>query len=90
LQTGHLFAVTLIFPKGFEIASSTPVEFTIKSSHPQYPVLKARIIQTPRPVPAPSTPPSPHALAKPPFPGPVYELAVSSEFGCARQGLMLI
>jgi hypothetical protein len=46
-QPGHIFFVTLIFPKGFKIASDVPVEFTVNSSHPKYPVLRAGIHQTP-------------------------------------------
>jgi hypothetical protein len=48
-QPGHLFIVSLIFLRGFEAPAGAPVEFSVKSSHPQYPVIKAPVTWVPRP-----------------------------------------
>jgi len=59
---GKLFTATLTFPEGFEAPQGTPVAFTVKSSHPRYPVIKVPIMQMPRPVLPPT---SPHAAVTP-------------------------
>jgi hypothetical protein len=62
---GKMFTATLTFPEGFEAPANTPIAFSIKSSHPRYPVLKVPVIQMPRPV-APLPPTAPHAAVEKP------------------------
>ncbi|MCX6925667.1 MAG: hypothetical protein NT154_21020, partial [Verrucomicrobia bacterium] len=50
------FAVALNFPAGFEIAQGEKVELSIKSNHPQFPIIRVPIVQPPRPTP-PVVPP---------------------------------
>jgi hypothetical protein len=70
LQPGRLFTVTLIFPQGFHIAQGEKAELTLKSNHPQYPVISVPVFQTARPTPAPvpSRSPMPRPAAVPPLP----------------------
>ena len=49
-QPGRLFNVTLVFPRGFDPAAGPPIEFSVKSSHPKYPVIRAPINLAPRQV----------------------------------------
>jgi hypothetical protein len=63
LNPGKVFTVTVIFPKDFEITSEIPVELSMKSTHPKYPVIRAPVTQAPRP-PAPPAAPT-HAAATP-------------------------
>jgi len=52
-QPGKVFTATLSFPPGFQIAQGQPVEFTAKTTLPQYPVIKVPVIQmVPPPQPA--------------------------------------
>jgi hypothetical protein len=55
LNPGKVFDVTVIFPKDFEITSDIPVELSLKSTHPKYPVIRAPVTQAPHPpaIPAP-------------------------------------
>jgi len=46
---GHLFTATLTFPQGFELPEGDKAEFTVKTSNPQFPVLKVPITQMKRP-----------------------------------------
>jgi hypothetical protein len=48
-EPGRLFTVTLVFPRGFEPPPGAPLEFSAKSSHPQYPLIKAPVTSVPRP-----------------------------------------
>jgi hypothetical protein len=73
LNPGKVFSVTVIFPKDFEITSEIPVELSLKSTHPKYPVIRAPVTQAPRP-PAPPTPPA-HAELKPPLTLPAPQTA---------------
>lgn len=50
LEPGRAFNVEVSFPPGFEIAPGQNVEFSVKSSHPEFPVIKVPISQLPRPV----------------------------------------
>jgi len=43
LKPGKIFQAALMFPKGFQI--TTPVEFTVKTSDPRQPVLRAPVVQ---------------------------------------------
>jgi len=60
-QPGRLYTATLTFPQGFEIAQGQQVEFTVKSNHPQYPVLKIPVTQMARPAQPPVVPVKPSA-----------------------------
>ncbi len=51
-QPGRFFTVALTFPAGFDIPQGQKIEFTVKTTHPQFPVLKVPIMQLPRPMPA--------------------------------------
>jgi hypothetical protein len=48
-QPGRLFTATLVFPRGYQPAPGAPVEFTAKTSHPQYPIIRAMVNAVPRP-----------------------------------------
>ena len=71
---GRTFTATLSFPEGFEVPAGTPVELSLKSTHPRHAVIKVPVTQMPRPVvippqqPAviPTTPVTPPAAAKTP------------------------
>ncbi len=62
-QPGRSFTATLTFPEGFQIAQGQQVELTIKSSHPQYPLLKVPVVHLQRPgaTPVPTIVPLPAA-----------------------------
>ena len=69
-QPGRYFTLTVTFPKGFEIIQGEKIELSVKSNHPQFPVIKVPILQPPRPVataaPGQVVPPtSPPAAAQP-------------------------
>ena len=74
LQPGKTFTATLKIPEGFEVAQGQKLEFSVKTSHPQFPLIKVPITQMQRPVPPPVPPgvqikPVPSAaLAKPAAP----------------------
>src|SRR5207249_588845 len=51
-EPGRKFVATLSFPEGFEIPQGQQVEFTVKSTHPQFPLIKVPIVQPPRPATA--------------------------------------
>jgi hypothetical protein len=65
-QPGRYFSLTVTFPAGFEIAPGDAVELSLKSNHPQFPVIKVPVQHPPRPTPtaasgrvlSPVTPPS--------------------------------
>jgi hypothetical protein len=52
IQAGRSFTVTLTFPAGFEIAQGEKVELSVKSNHPQLPLIKVPVIQPQRPAPS--------------------------------------
>lgn len=52
LQPGRFFTLTVSFPPGFEVPPGENVELTVKSNHPQFPVLKVPVRQPPRAAPA--------------------------------------
>lgn len=54
---GRYFTLTVTFPAGFEITQDEKVELSVKSNHPQFPVIKIPILQPPRPAPT-VTPPA--------------------------------
>ena len=61
---GHSFVIMLTFPQGFEFPAGQPLEFSVKSNHPQFPLIKVPIVQAPRPVTVAVRPPQ--ASPKPP------------------------
>jgi hypothetical protein len=50
LQAGRYYTLVLTFPAGFEVPPGQPVELSVRSDHPQYPLLKVPITQ-PQPPP---------------------------------------
>lgn len=50
-QPGRYSSLTVTFPAGFEIAPGETVELSLKSNHPQLPVIKVPVQQSPRPTP---------------------------------------
>ena len=48
LQPGRSYSAILTFPQGFEVTPGQPVQFSVKSSNPQFPVIKVPIIQLPK------------------------------------------
>ena len=58
---GRYFTIQLDFPQGFEIAQGAKAEFTVKSDHPRYPVIKVPITQAPKTAAVP-TPPHPEII----------------------------
>jgi hypothetical protein len=67
LQPGRYFSVTLTFPAGFELAPGKSAELSLKSNHPQFPVIKVPIL---RPPPAAPTA-GPGRVLPPARPSPV-------------------
>lgn len=49
-QPGRYFTLTVNFPSGFEIAPGGKIELSVKSNHPQFPVIKVPVQQPPRSV----------------------------------------
>jgi len=49
IQPGRYFTLTVSFPAGFEIPQGEKVEVSVKSNHPQFPMIKVPVIQPPRP-----------------------------------------
>ena len=71
-QPGKVFTATLSFPQGFQIEQGQQVEFTAKTTHPEFPTIKVPIVQMPPPpqpvaVPAPAKAPT-GSVAPPPTP----------------------
>jgi len=52
-QPGHYFSVLLKFPAGFELPAGRPGNFTLKTTHPQMPLIKVPIYQPLRPTKVP-------------------------------------
>lgn len=48
-QPGHQFSVNLAFPRGYQPPAGAPVEFSVKTSHPQFPLLHAPLNAIARP-----------------------------------------
>lgn len=64
-QPGRYYTLTVNFPAGFELAPGAPVELSVKSSHPQFPIIKVPVSQPPRPAPPVLPPGAPAAPASP-------------------------
>ena len=79
IQPGRQFALTIGFPAGYQVPPGTPTELTIKSSHPQYKLIKIPIYQAvsppsfvaPKPAPQPLSGPSQAIAAPKPAPQPI-------------------
>lgn len=78
IEPGRQFSLTVVVPSDFTIAPEDKVELTLKSSHPQFPVIKVpiRMQETPAAAvpprfpaaptrPAPPAPPAPTAVSQP-------------------------
>lgn len=52
LEPGRAFNVMVRFPAGFVVEQGKPAEISLKSSHPDYPVLKVPVTQPPPPAAA--------------------------------------
>jgi hypothetical protein len=85
VQPGSAFTATLIFPQGFQAPPGQPVEMSVKSSNPKFPLVKVQVLQMPRPAPQAPPPiqaaptPATAPLVKPivtPAPPPVRPTAV--------------
>jgi hypothetical protein len=61
-QPGHSYEAVLTFPEGYKLPEYPQAEFTVKTSHPQFQVIKVPIIQLPKPV-QPLTPNRPPQAA---------------------------
>ena len=61
MTPGKTFNATLNFPQGFQVAQGQQVEFTVKSSNPQFPVIKVPVMQMQAAVVPPPPPPTPPA-----------------------------
>lgn len=70
INPGHTYSVVFSFPAGFEVPQGQHAMFTVKSSHPQFPVIKIPIMQAPRPAMAP-VPGAPNNLSRPTALSPV-------------------
>jgi hypothetical protein len=69
LQPGHYFNALLTFPDGFELARGEQLQFSVKSSLPNHPLIEVPIMQIPRPAVAPPPMPQP-AVAPRVLPAP--------------------
>jgi hypothetical protein len=49
IEAGRSFALTANFPAGFEIAQGQKIEVSVKSNHPQFPIIKVPVVQPARP-----------------------------------------
>ncbi len=57
LQPGRACQVTLDFPTGFEVKPGVSAALSVKTSHPQYPVVRVPILRGSQPVPPPPSQP---------------------------------
>jgi len=48
-QPGRFFNLSVDFPAGFEVKAGQPVEVSVKSNHPKFPLIKVPVIQPQRP-----------------------------------------
>ena len=73
IQAGRQYALTVGFPAGYQVAAGIPAELTVKSSHPQYKLIKIPIVQ-PAAAPQPAIA-APKLAPLPPVYGQTPELA---------------
>jgi hypothetical protein len=62
---GQVYTATLTFPEGYEIPQGQQLEFSIKSNHPKFPVIKVPVTQMPRPAQPPVVSIKPGSPANP-------------------------
>jgi len=62
VQPGHMFTLALSFPAGFQIQPDHPVEASVKSNNPKFPLIKVPVYQM---APRPPAPPQPAPAAQP-------------------------
>jgi hypothetical protein len=45
IQPGRVFSLMVNFPEGFEVTPGKEVEVSVRSNHPQFPLIKVPVIQ---------------------------------------------
>ena len=70
VQPGRAFTALLAFPQGFQAPPGQPIEMSVKSSNPKFPLVKVQVLQIPRPAPPPGIPAPPAVSAPPVSPAP--------------------
>lgn len=73
LQPGRVFLARISFPQGFQLPQGVPATVTIKSSNPNYPLIRVPVVQMSRammPMP-PRVVPAPHPTAAAGTPPPI-------------------
>lgn len=78
LQPGRVFTAQVTFPQGFELPQGQKGLLTLKSSHPQFPVLQVPIVQTPRPY---TTPNVGKPVLRPQFGPPIIKPNPAAQLG---------
>lgn len=74
LQKGKVFTVTINVPAGLQLAATQPVELSLKSNHPRFPVVRVPVIQQRYTAPIPTAsslplvPSRPRPVAPPSLP----------------------
>jgi hypothetical protein len=53
LQPGRLFSISANFPAGYQVPQGEKIALTLKSSHPQHPVITVPVYQSQTPVTRP-------------------------------------
>ncbi|MCX6903986.1 MAG: DUF1573 domain-containing protein [Verrucomicrobia bacterium] len=64
-RPGQEFILTLNFPAGFDVAPGEKVELSVKSNHPQFPVIKVPAVLAPRAAPVQGTGATPAVATSP-------------------------
>jgi len=67
IQPGRQYALTVGFPAGYQAPPGGPVEITVKSSHPQYKLIKIPIMQPAAPLQPAFAAPKPMPQPRPPI-----------------------
>jgi hypothetical protein len=70
LNPGKVFSITASFPQGFEAGADVPTEFSVKTTHPKYPLLKAPVVQAHQPAVTPVVNPGAAGFSAPLPPPP--------------------
>ncbi len=87
---GTYFNLNINLPDGFALPAGQSATLTVKSSHPQFPVIRVPIFQPARPTPAPARPVSAAVAAPPPSavpPQPVAPRPLTRPPGVSRPAL---
>ena len=48
IEAGRFITLTANFPLGFEVAKGQPLELSLKSNHPRFPIIKVPVVQPAR------------------------------------------